>query len=125
MTTQMAKELISRVLSYEILKAGTNKEKKQLALNNQELFARSSATLESKKWSRGAFAELFLKSLRIPLDSYAPVWLDEKGEFQDSIGTLRSKYYFQWKDQFGEKYFQSDRIITLSEAMYLAGEVTR
>lgn len=125
MTTAMAKDFLSRVLEYQILKAGTNREKKQLAINNRDLFARSSATLESKKWNRGAFSELLLKSLRIPLDSVPPVWLDEKCEWQDTLATLRTQYFFQWQDQFGIKYFQPDRIITLAEAMYLAGEVTR
>lgn len=119
----MIREFLLRVLDYQILKAGTNKVKRQLALNNRELFLRSSKSLESKKWSRGAFAELFLKSLRIPTETGNPRWMDAKGTFQDTLTVLDSKYRFQWQDQFGEKYFQPDKIITLTEAMYLVGEV--
>lgn len=123
MNTEMIREFLLRVLDYQILKAGTNKVKRQLALNNRELFLRSSKSLESKKWSRGAFAELFLKSLRIPTETGNPRWMDAKGTFQDTLTVLDSKYRFQWQDQFGEKYFQPDKIITLTEAMYLVGEV--
>lgn len=52
LTTEMTKEFVLRVLNYRILKAGTNMTKKQLAINNRELFLRNEKSLESKIWSR-------------------------------------------------------------------------
>ena len=39
--------------------------------------------------------------------------------------TLRTTYKFKWQDQFGERYFQPDKAITVAEALYLAGEVVK
>lgn len=41
------------------------------------------------------------------------------------MGTLRTKYSFQWQDQFGERYFQPDKAITIAEALYLIGEIVK
>lgn len=125
LTTEMTKELILRTLDFRVLKAGSNRSKKQSALNGRELFLRSSKSLESKTWGRGAFADLLLKSLRISMIKSDPVWMDETGTYQDAMATLRSKYGFQWQDQYGERYFQSDKNITVAEAMYLAQEIMK
>lgn len=125
LTTEMTKEFILRVLDYRILKAGTNTGKKQLAINNRELFLRNAKSLESKTWGRGAFAEMLLKSMRISTVKSEPIWMDENGMYQDTISTLRIKYGFEWQDQFGKRYFQSDKKITIAEAMYLAEEIMK
>lgn len=57
--------------------------------------------------------------MRINTVKRDPIWNDEGGIYQDSLATLRTKYGFQWKDQFGERYFQSSKVITVSEALYL------
>lgn len=41
------------------------------------------------------------------------------------MATLRSKYAFRWQDQFGERYFQPDKTITVAEALYLIGEIIK
>jgi hypothetical protein len=46
-------------------------------------------------------------------------WLDENGPLKDYITSLRLRYNFSWRDQFGENYFQPERKITLGETFYL------
>lgn len=46
-------------------------------------------------------------------------WLDESGPLKDYITSLRLRYNFSWRDQFGENYFQPERKITLGETFYL------
>lgn len=125
MTTEMTKEFITRILDYQVLKAGMDKTKKQAAINNRELFLRSSKSLASKKWGRAEFADLLLKSLRIPTVKRDAVWNDESGTYQDTMATLRSKYQFRWQDPYGERYFQADKAITVAEALYLASQVVK
>lgn len=50
LTTEMMREMITRALDYQVLKAGSNRTKKQSAINNRELFLRSSKSWENKKW---------------------------------------------------------------------------
>lgn len=78
LTTDMTREMIERVLEYRILKAGTNLSIKRSARNDRELFGRVAKSLPQKNWTRAEFADLLLKSLRIPTDSTKPVWMDEK-----------------------------------------------
>jgi hypothetical protein len=52
LTTEMTREFVLRALNYRILKAGTNIQKRQLAINNRELFLRNEKSLESKIWGR-------------------------------------------------------------------------
>jgi murein DD-endopeptidase MepM/ murein hydrolase activator NlpD len=125
LTTEMTREFVLRVLNYRILKAGTNMQKRQLAINNRELFLRNEKSLESKIWSRWAFADILLKSMRVPLVKSTPVFMDENGVYQDTISTLRNNYGFEWQDQFGKRYFQPDKKITIAEAMYLAEEIMK
>ena len=51
--------------------------------------------------------------------------MDENGVYQDTISTLRNNYGFEWQDQFGKRYFQADKKITIAEAMYLAEEIMK
>lgn len=39
--------------------------------------------------------------------------------------TLRTKYNFAWLDQFGERYFQPDKTITVAEALFMVDAVNR
>ncbi len=63
--------------------------------------------------------------MRVPLVKSTPVFMDENGVYQDTISTLRNNYSFEWQDQFGKRYFQPDKKITIAEAMYLAEEIMK
>lgn len=36
---------------------------------------------------------------------------------------MRVRYAFKWKDQFGDRYFQNDKVLTVGEALYLAEKI--
>lgn len=108
-----------------MLRAGNDKAKKQAAYNAIELWGKSSAKLQGKTWTRAEFADILLKSLRVPVSERPAVWNDEKGAYQATMATLRSKYKFRWQDSFGETYFQPEKIITTGEALYLMSIVVK
>ncbi len=125
LTTDMVREMMHRILAYQMLRAGNDSSKKQAAKLATELFRRNSGNLPDKNWTRGDFADLLLKALRIGTIKRDAVWTDEKWVYQDTMATLRSKYKFRWQDQFGERYFQVDKNITIGEALYLIWEVVK
>lgn len=47
-------------------------------------------------------------------------WRDESGDYEPELRTLRVRDGFVWRDTFGDRYFQSDKKITVEEALYLA-----
>ncbi len=85
MTTPMVREMVERLLAYRMLKAGNDIQKKQAARSALDTFRRTSSSLPNKNWSRGEFAELLLRTLKIPLVQRSPVFQDEAGAFEKTI----------------------------------------
>lgn len=50
-------------------------------------------------------------------------FVDETGTWKDAVATMRVRYGFKWKDQFGDRYFQGDKVVTVGEALYLAEKI--
>ncbi len=50
-------------------------------------------------------------------------FVDETGTWKDAVATMRVRYGFKWKDQFGDRYFQADKVVTVGEALYLAEKI--
>lgn len=88
-------------------------------------FEKKASTIDDyKKISRAEFASLVVGIVDgSPLVSSDKKWLDETGEYKDMITTLRVRYGFSWRDQFGERYFQTDKMITVGESMYMIQRV--
>ena len=77
-----------------------------------------------EKISRAKFASLVISIIDgSPLVNADKKWIDEIGEYKDVITTLRIRYGFMWKDQFGERYFQAEKSITVGECMYMIAKV--
>lgn len=68
---------------------------------------------------RAEAASVWMRALSInTFKTRGTAYLDEKGEYASTIATLRLSG-FQWKDQFAEKYFQPESLLTRAEAAYL------
>lgn len=79
LSSEKAVEMIRRVLSYQVLKAGSSKLKKAVAISTLENFEKVAKTFPNKIWTRAEFAKLTLASLGIPENtSKQSVWYDEK-----------------------------------------------
>jgi hypothetical protein len=57
------------------------------------------------------------------IENQKAVLADESGTHKSVIATLRTKYRFAWLDQFGTRYFQPDKPITIGEILYLTEAV--
>lgn len=56
-------------------------------------------------------------------DQSGTPFVDESGTWKDAVATMRVRYAFKWKDQFGDRYFQNDKVLTVGEALYLAEKI--
>jgi hypothetical protein len=54
------------------------------------------------------------------VDSTGKKWRDESGDYEPELRTLRVRDGFSWRDGFADRYFQSDKIITIEESLYFA-----
>ncbi|MBP8016583.1 M23 family metallopeptidase, partial [Candidatus Gracilibacteria bacterium] len=117
---KQAKEIINNYFAYEFLKAGNNLNKKQNIKDQILKFNQNITSLNDYKIiTRGEFAKYIIDNLNITLvKNNDKIWMDESGEYKDYITTLRV-LGFTWKDQFGTRYFQSDKKLTVGEALYL------
>lgn len=126
--TNKAESMISRMLSYRVLKAGNNAFMKKEARKRLESFKSEIKSQSFKTLTRGEFADLLLKSLAITdikNPTYKNPYLDQNGSYKETLSILRSEFGFSWQDQFGDRYFQPDKTITVEEALYLMGQVVR
>lgn len=99
--------------------------KKRTILMKMKNFDTYSQSVEDyKSMTREQFAGLVITGIDgSPLVTSDKKWLDEAGKYKDAITTLRVRYRFFWKDQFGERYFQSSKNITVGESMYMIEKV--
>lgn len=120
-----AKDMIRNALAYAFLKAGSDQTKKQAVLLRMKHFEAYALSVEDyKSITRERFAGLVVTGLDGSLVvSPDKKWLDETGKYKDMITTLRVRYGFSWKDQFADRYFQSDKTITVGESMYMIEQV--
>ncbi|MDD2916476.1 MAG: M23 family metallopeptidase [Candidatus Gracilibacteria bacterium] len=122
---KQAKDMIRNALAYQFLKAGNDQMKKRTILMKMKNFDTYSQSVEDyKSMTREQFAGLVITGIDgSPLVTSDKKWLDEAGKYKDAITTLRVRYRFFWKDQFGERYFQSSKNITVGESMYMIEKV--
>ncbi len=122
---KQAKEMVQNALAHLFLKAWNDKTRKQQIRDRMQTFEfRAKSIDDYKVISRAEFASLVITTIDgSPLVSSEKKWVDETGEYKDVITTLRVRYNFIWKDQFGERYFQADKNITVGEGMYLIQKV--
>ncbi len=120
-----AKELIRRYLGYRWLKAGNDFAKKKSVGADIVRFERDfGKTDDFARITRGQLAGLVFEYKREPIStSGGTPFVDEGGAWRDVIATLRIRYSFQWKDQFGARYFQPDKTVTVGEALYLMEKI--
>lgn len=125
MVASQAKELVRRYSGYRWLKAGNDFTRKRaikvgLARFEQD-FGKSD---DFARMTRGQLADLLLRAKgETPASDGSKGFTDETGTWKDAIATLRVKYGFKWTDQFGERYFQPDKTVTVGEALYLAEKI--
>ena len=117
-----AKDIIVRSLTYGMFRAGIDTPRGQAIAQIIGQFKVSSATTDDYvHLTRGQFATMLLSAFSEPLDTTSPpVLIDETGSDRGVMTTLRVKYGFEWKDQFGARYFQPDKIVSIGEALALA-----
>lgn len=122
---RQAKEIIRNTLAHLFLKAGNDQTKKQLLLTRMKNFDERALGMDDyAKVSREAFAGLVIGIIDgSPIVAADKKWIDETGAYKDMITTLRVRYGFLWKDQFAERYFQSEKNITVGESMYMVERV--
>lgn len=127
-----AKELIQNTLSHLFLKAGTDLLKKQEMVKKMKAFeARMAKIGDHDKLTRAEFAELLLEALEpassnvILANAIGTPWLDETGSHKNAITSLRVRHQFVWKDSFAQRYFQSDKEITVGEGLYMIEQVIK
>lgn len=125
LTGKQAKDMIRNALAYQFLKAGSDQVKKQAMLAKMKDFESFAQSIEDyKSITRDQFAALAVRGIDgAPLVNADKKWLDETGKYKDMITTLRVRYGFLWKDQFADRYFQSDKTITVGEGMYVIEKV--
>lgn len=121
MVASQAKELVRRYLGYRWLKAGTDfAQKKSIAASLARFERDFGKTDDFARISRGQLADLLLRAKgTVPSSDGSKGFTDENGTWKDAVATLRVKHSFRWRDQFGERYFQPDKTVTIGEALYL------
>jgi len=124
-TWKQIKEIINSYYWYEFLRAWDSSYKKNAALINLEKAKKLLAEIKDyDKITRWKYAKIIIECLNINIYSWnSAKFLDEKWDFKKYITTLRINYWFKWKDQFSENYFQPDKNITVWEALYLLEKV--
>lgn len=129
---KQAKEMIRNSLAHLFLKAGTDQIKKQQIFARMKDFETRAALFDDyKKISRAEFAGLVVGIIdgspivasEGSIFANTGKWMDETGEYKNMITTLRVRYNFLWRDQFADRYFQSDKDITVGESMYMIEKV--
>lgn len=118
---KQVKDIIYNYYAYEYLRSWNNENKKKSTLdrlsNAQKILG---GINDYDKISRWKYSKLMFDCLNIGLSNNTTVkYLDEKWNYKNYITTLRINYWFKWKDQFAENYFQPDKNITIWEALYL------
>jgi len=124
---KQAKEMVRNYLAYTFLRAWSDKAlKNQIATQIRNSESIISSIDDYIKMTRGNFARLVLDvldpSLIVNTDKK---WIDESGAYKDIITTLRLRYDFKWRDNFGERYFQPDKNLTIGEALYLIEQIDK
>lgn len=120
-TWSQIKDLINNYYAYEFLRSWDNLIKKNVVLNN----LRNSQNIlksinDNEKLTRWKMTKIIFDCLKIDkLNNSTTKFIDEKWEYKNDITTLRIIYWFKWKDQFWENYFQPDKAITIWESLYL------
>lgn len=127
MIGKQAKEMTRNYLAYTFLRAGSDKTlKAKIAVRIKDSETRIASTDDYVKMTRASFARLTLDvldpNLIITPDKK---WIDESGEYKDTMTTLRLRYDFKWRDNFSDRYFQPDRLITIGEALYLIEQLNK
>lgn len=127
-----AKEMIQNTLAHLFLKAGTDLVKKQEMMKKMKAFETRMATLgDYDTLTRAEFARLLLDALGpnntkiILANASGTPWLDETGTNKDAITALRVRHQFAWKDSFAQRYFQTDKEITVGEGIYMIEQVLK
>lgn len=125
-----AKEMIQNTLAHLFLRAWTDKVKQQDLVKRMHDFEILANSIDDyAKISRAEFASYLLGAAGSmsgsPALSDNKAWIDESGKYGQVITTLRMRYNFIWKDDFGPRYFQGDKIITIGEALYMIEQVLR
>jgi hypothetical protein len=118
---KQVKEIISNFLTYEFLRAWDNISQKNkikkflINYNSQSKFIN-----DYNKISRWEFIKIFLNTIWTELIlNDSKTFIDEQWEYKDYITTLNYKFNFKWKDQFGDRYFQPNKFITIWEVLYV------
>ncbi len=119
------KELVRRYLGYRYLKAGNDFATKKAMAERIVLFEKEFATMDDyRRISRGELANALLRASGTAIvPASGRGFTDETGAWKDSISTIRETFAFKWKDQFGQNYFQPDKIATVGEALYVAEKI--
>lgn len=119
--------MIQNYLAYTFLRAGSDLvRKKQIVAQIQSSTPHISSVDDYIKMTRGNFARLVLEVTDAPMVvNTDKKWIDEAGEYKDVMTTLRLRYDFKWHDNFGERYFQPDKNITIGEALYLIEQIDK
>lgn len=117
----MMKDLLMNKLIYEHLKSWDNFNRKKTVDKMITNFQDYTSVIDNnKKISRWEFAKILFDifNLKISEDNKS-LLLDEKWPYKEYMISLRVNYGFKWRDQFGQNYFQSEKILTLWEAIYM------
>jgi hypothetical protein len=130
MVASQAKELVRRYLGYRWLKAGSNlAQKKAIAARLAEFETDFRNWSDFDRVSRGQLTDLILRAkgetppATILASAIGRPFTDESGTWKGAVAAVRTRYAFQWKDQFGQNYFQPDKTVTVGEALYLVQNV--
>lgn len=117
---KQARDLVYNFGVYLSLRSGDDFDRKTLLQKYLDALAKLPVGDEYATVTRGQFAKMLLAAYPIPLvQNTDKKWIDESGIYKDYMTTLRQNYHFAWRDQFGDRYFQSDKEITVGEALYL------
>ena len=124
---KQAKEIIANYGAHIYLRAADNLVlKQQIVASLQDFGLQIHVVDDYANMTRGMFAKLLLRAASIELiHTTDKKWIDEVGEYKDVLTTLRMRYNFTWKDSFAEHYFQTEKVITIGEALYLVGAIEK
>lgn len=122
---KQAKDIINNYLSYEFLRAWDDMAKKAIIISKLKQINKNFVNIDDYKLiSRWEFSKLIFDNLWVSLlKNSDKILLDEAWNYKDYITTLRENYNFSWKDQFGPRYFQPEKVITIWEALFLANKI--